>query len=165
MSEAYVECLVKGKGSVVFYLLRYFLYAWCVVGFLSVPWTSFFGILFGFGFAAGGYYLGTFGEVEYEYLYMDKELSVDRILAQSRRKKMASYSMEKVEIVAPINSHRLDSMKNRQVNAKDFSTGSQEQPDKRYVFYYEGSEKVTFSPSEEMLKVMKNANPRKVFTD
>ncbi len=166
MSEAYVECLVKSKGNVLFTILRWVLYVLAGVAFLSLAiGTGFFGVLFGFGLAAGGYYLGMLGEVEYEYLYMDKEITVDRILAQNSRKKVATYSMEKVEIFAPIKSYRLDNYKNRQVKVKDFSIGTEEKPDLRYVFFYEGGEKVIMSPSSEMVKVMKNANPRKVFSD
>lgn len=166
MSEAYVECLVAGKGSILYKLLRYFFYALCAVAFLSMAFgTGFFGVVFGFAFAAAGYYIGMLGEVEYEYLYIDKELSVDRILAQSSRKRIATYAMERMEIMAPIKSYHLDNYKNRQVKVKDFSIGYEEQPDKRYAFFYEGGEKILISPSEEMVKVMKNANPRKVYVD
>lgn len=166
MSEAYVECLVTGKGSIIYKLLRYFFYALCALAFLSMAFgTGFLGVVFGFAFAAAGYYVGMLGEVEYEYLYMDKELSVDRILAQSSRKRIATYAMEQVEIMAPIKSYRLDNYKNRQVKVKDFSIGYEDQPDRRYAFFYEGGEKILISPSEEMIKIMKNANPRKVFSD
>ena len=166
MSEAYVECLVKGKGSVIFLILRWFLYILAALAFLSMMiGTGFIGVLLGFAFGAGGYFIGMLGEVEYEYLYMDKEISVDRILAQSNRKKVATYSMERVEIMAPFRSHRLDDYKNRQVKVTDYSIGREEKPDLRYAFFYEGGEKIILSPSEEMIKVMKNANPRKVYVD
>lgn len=166
MSEAYVECLVTGKGNIIFKLLRYFFYALCFVAFASLLLgTGFFGVIFGFAFAAGGYYIGMLAEVEYEYLYMDKEITIDRILAQQSRKKVATYSMERMEIMAPFKSYRLDNYKNRQVKEKDYSIGYEDKPDRRYIFYYEGGEKIILSPSEEMVKVMKNANPRKVFTD
>ena len=166
MSEAYLECLVKAKGNMVFKILRYLFYVLSAIAFLSLAiGMGFFGVLFGFGFAAAGYYIGMLSEVEYEYLYMDKELTVDRILAQSNRKRVASYSMERMEIMAPVISHRIDSYKNRQVKETDYSIGYAEQPDRRYAFYYEGGERILISPSEEMIKVMKNANPRKVFSD
>lgn len=166
MSEAYVECLIKGKGSALYKILRVVLYLLSGICFVSVMiGTGFFGMLFGFAFGAGGYFIGMLGEVEYEYLYMDKEISIDRILAQSSRKKVATFAMERVEIMAPYRSHRLDDYKNRQVKIKDYSIGREEQPDRRYVFFYEGGEKIILSPSEEMVKVMRNANPRKVYTD
>ena len=123
------------------------------------------GVICVLAFGVGGYYVGMLADVEYEYLYMDKEISVDRILAQSKRKRMETYSMERMEIMAPVISHRLDEMKNRQVKTVDYSIGVEEKPDKRYAFYYEGGQRILISPSEEMIKIMKNTNPRKVFTD
>lgn len=166
MSESYIECLVKAKGSVVFKVLRIFLYFLAFLGFASMfLGTGVIGVILVLAFGVGGYYVGMLADVEYEYLYMDKELSVDRILAQSKRKRMATYTMERMEIMAPIKSYRLDDMKNRQVKTIDYSIGTEEQPDKRYAFYYEGGQRVLISPSEEMVKLMKNANPRKVYAD
>lgn len=166
MSESYVECLVKAKGSLIFKILRFFLYFLAVLALVSMfLGTGVIGVILVLAFGAGGYYVGMLAEVEYEYLYMDKEISVDKILAQSRRKRVGTYAMDQVEIFAPINSYRLDNYKNRQVKTTDYSIGVEEKPDLRYVFYYKGEEKVLLSPSEEMVKVMKNTNPRKVFSD
>lgn len=166
MSESYVECLVKAKGSMLFKVLRGVMYVLAVLAFLSMfLGTGVIGVILVLAFGAGGYYVGMLADIEYEYLYMDKEISVDKIYAQSRRKRMGTYTMERMEILAPIHSYRLDSFKNRQVKTVDYSIGTEEQPDLRYVFYYEGGEKILLSPSEEMIKVMKNANPRKVFSD
>ncbi|MBO4749839.1 MAG: hypothetical protein J5546_05930 [Lachnospiraceae bacterium] len=166
MSESYVECLVKAKGNFLFRALRILMYFFAVLGFVTIVFgLGFFGMIIGLAFGFGGYFIGMLGEVEYEYLYMDKELQIDRILAQNSRKTMATYSMEKVEIMAPIRSYRLENYKNRQTKNVDYSIGYEDQPDRRYVFYNEGQEKVIFSPSEEMVRVMKNANPRKVFSD
>lgn len=166
MSENYVECLVKAKGSPIFTVLRILMYALACAGLLTMFMGSgVLGVIAVLAFGAGGYYVGTMAEVEYEYLYMDKEITVDRILAQTRRKRVATYTMDRVEIMAPFISHRLDEMKNRQVKTIDYSIGVEEKPDRRYAFYYEGGQRILISPSEEMLKVMKNANPRKVYTD
>jgi len=167
MSENYIECLVKAKGSLVFKAVRLFFYLLTVLALVSILFlgTGAIGVILAVATGAAGYYLGMMGDVEYEYLYMDKEITVDRILAQTRRKRIAVYPMDKIEILAPVNSYRLDNYKNRQVTTKDYSIGTVEQPDLRYVFYCEGQEKILISPSEEMVKVMKNANPRKVFSD
>jgi len=47
----------------------------------------------------------------------------------------------------------------------DYSIGEELKPDKRYAMYYEGGLKVILSPSEEMIKVMRNTSPRKIYTD
>ena len=166
MSESYIECLVKAKGSVVFKLLRGLLYVLAALALVSIfLGTGVIGVILVLAFGAGGYYVGMLADVEYEYLYMDKEISVDKILAQSRRKRVGTYTMDRMEIFAPIKSYRLDDYKNRQVKTLDYSIGTEEQPDRRYVFYYEGGQRVILSPSEEMVKIMKNASPRKVFSD
>ena len=165
MSDAYVECLVKAKSSVMAVICKFFLLAIAVI--------SFFGILIGISLAiipcllasVGAYFVNMYADLEYEYLYLDKELVVDKIMAKSKRKRMATYTLDRMEILAPIKSYHLDNYKNRTVKEKDYSIGQVLQPDLRYAMYYEGGEKIILSPSPEMIKIMKSAAPRKVFSD
>lgn len=167
MSETYVECLVKGKASIGPKILKIVLILISAALGLGV-------VLFGFGIvsflvaiAAGvaAYFVSWYCSVEYEYLYLDKEISVDVIWAQTRRKRVATYSLDRVEILAPVKSYHLDGYKNRNVKVKDYSIGEERQPDLRYAMYYEGGAKIILSPSEEFVKVIKNMAPRKVFMD
>ncbi len=165
MSETYVECLVKPEPPLLPRFLRIVLIMLTVVfGFLTllgVQLALFVAILAG----VGVYFAHLNADVEYEYLYLDKEISVDKIMAQTRRKKVAAFEVERMEILAPIKSYRLDNYKNRTCKEADYSVRREEQPDRRYVMYYEGNQKIILSPSEEMIKAMKNVAPRKVFTD
>ena len=104
-------------------------------------------------------------EIEYEYLYLDRELSIDKVLAKSRRKKAGSYSLEQMEIFAPLNSHRLDSYKNRQMKTVDYSSGIAAQPERRYMMIWNGDTKIILEPNTEMVKAVQRIAPRKVFTD
>ena len=67
---------------------------------------------------------------------MDKEISVDKILNKTKRKKVEKFETESMEIFAPINSWHLDNMKNRQLKVTDYSSGVAGQPDRRYVMIY-----------------------------
>ena len=117
-------------------------------------------------FGVAAYFVSMNTDLEYEYLYLDRELTVDKVMAKSKRKRVAVYSLDKMEIVAPVKSWHLDNFKNRQTSRNvDYSSGEEKQPDKRFVFYYEGNQKVIFEPSEEMVKAMQFAAPRKVFKD
>ena len=109
------------------------------------------------------YFITMNANLEYEYLYVDKELSVDKVMNKSRRKRIATFDIGKVEIMAPIKSHQLDSYQNRNYKAVDYSSWEEKQPDGRYVFYYDGQQKVIFEPNEEMIKAILNVAPRKVF--
>ncbi len=164
MSENYVECLVAAKPSVLFRTLKYVCYFITVFFVVSIAWTYIIGLLLACIFGALAYFCSFYADTEFEYLYVDKELTVDKVLAKAKRKKVDTFSLDKMEIIAPIHSHELDSYKNRSVKERDFSTGREEQPDGRYVIYYEGNQKLIISPSPELIKAMKNNAPRKVIT-
>ena len=86
-------------------------------------------------------------------------------MAKSRRKRVGTYSVDRMEILAPVKSYHLDGFKNRNVKVKDYSIGEELQPDKRYAMFYEGGEKILLSPSEELVKAVRSVAPRKVFLD
>jgi cellulose synthase/poly-beta-1,6-N-acetylglucosamine synthase-like glycosyltransferase len=166
MSEAYVECLVKAKPSILGKFFKYLLIMLTVaLALLMFLTMNVILMILAVVTGAGAYFVNLFTDLEYEYLYLDKELVIDKVMAKSRRKRVATYSLDKVEILAPIKSYHLDNYKNRNVKQKDYSIGIEEKPDLRYAMYYEGGEKLLLSPSPEMIKIMKNVAPRKVFSD
>jgi len=164
MNETYVEWLVKRKTpaymaflKILFTVLAVF---FVLIGLLLLP-----ALLIGVICGVAAYFITLNADLEYEYLYVDKELTVDKVMAKSRRKRVAVFSLDKMEIVAPVKSWHLDNLKNRSDKAVDYSSGEEKQPDKRFVFYYDGQKKVIFEPNEEMIKAMQTVAPRKVFKD
>ncbi len=159
MGDVYVECLVKAKLSPAGKYLKVFFAALTVgliaavplIGTVTLPVAALTGL--------GAYLAGQGADLEYEYLYLGKELSVDKVIGKSRRKKAGVYSIERMEILAPADSHHLDGYRNRNVPIKDYSAG---EGAGQYAMYCEGH-KVLLSPSEELVKAIKNAAPRKVF--
>lgn len=165
MNETYVECLVKRKtpGYMSFFKI---LLIMLTVGFVLVGMVFIIALIPAILFGVAAYFVYMNTDLEYEYLYLDRELTVDKVMAKSKRKRAAVYSLDKMEIVAPVKSWHLDNFKNRQTSKNvDYSSGEEKQPDKRFVFYYEGNQKVIFEPSEEMVKAMQFVAPRKVFKD
>lgn len=164
MSDTYVECLVPAKQSGAAKAVTVLLIGLTVVLGLAMflfPVALIFAVLTG----GAAYFVNLYTNVEYEYLYLDKELTVDKILARSKRKRAAVYSLERMEVFAPVNSHHLDNYRKRNVKSADYSIGQTLTPDERYVMYYEGDAKVILSPSEELVKVLKTVAPRKVFSE
>lgn len=166
MNESYVECLIKSRPNVKAQALRIVL---IIAAVASVGAAIWFGRMWLFLFAIaagiGIYFASQYIEVEYEYLYIDKELVIDRIYNQAKRKRVATYSLDKVEVIAPIKSYHLDNYGKLSDKPIDYSVGVEEQPDRRYVMFYEGRQQILFSPNEELVKIMKNAAPRKVYND
>lgn len=165
MSESYVECMVARKPSMAVKVLAFLIGAVAVIVGLAAmiiqPLLLFVAAAIGFG----AYLININSSIEYEYLYIDKEIVVDKIMSQSKRKRVASYEVDKIEIMAPLKSYHLDQFKNRTFKEVDISSGVEGQPEVRYTFYYNGTDKVIFEPNEAMVKAIRNVAPRKVFVD
>ena len=150
MSDSYVECLVKAKQPTWAKILKVLLIALTVLSCLVMfVFIIFLPVALAAG--VGAYFLNMYTDLEYEYLYLDK--------------RVGTYSLDRMEVFAPVYSYHLDNFKNRQVKEKDYSIGEVLQPDGRYAMYYEGGEKILLSPNEELVKVLKNMAPRKVFSE
>ncbi|MGN0431214.1 MAG: DUF6106 family protein [Lachnospiraceae bacterium] len=165
MSETYVECLVKTESPLLARFLRIVLIMITVVFGVLTLMGYVLALIIAVLAGIGAYFAHLSANIEYEYLYLDKELSVDKIMAQTRRKKVATFEIERMEVLAPVKSYRLDNYRNRTCKETDYSIKREEQPDRRYVMYYDGNQKIILSPSEEMVKAIRNVAPRKVFTD
>lgn len=165
MNDSYVECLIKTETSTFKKLARLVLVMITVVFGL----LTFMGYILAFFIAIaagiGAYFVYLHTDLEYEYLYLEKELSIDKIMGKAKRKKVGTFEVERMEILAPINSYHLDGYKNRTAKILDYSIGKEEKPDRRYVMFYDGSKKLIFNPSEELVKAIRTNAPRKVFLD
>lgn len=165
MSDTYVECLVKAKQSGIAIFLRVFLIVLTVLFAFLMLFAGIIPLILAIVCGVGAYFINMFTDLEYEYLYLDRELVVDKVMAKTKRKRVATYSLDRMEIMAPIKSYHLDNYKNRDVKVKDYSIHQELKPDLRYAVYYEGGEKILLSPSENLVKAMKSAAPRKIFTE
>ena len=163
MNEAYYEILVKKKGTpllkvagIVTALLTVFFVFMMLIGNL-------WGIIFATACGVGCYFVSLHNTVEYEYLYVDKELQIDRILARSKRKRMETLDLKDLEILAPLHSHELDSYRNGKYTKADYSSGEEDREKAKYMLVIKGKQ-IIFEPTEEMVKTVKMFAPRKVFT-
>lgn len=165
MSESYVELLVARKPSVAMRFLK-MLMIMLTVAFvlLLITLPGVVGLFLAAIAGVGAYFANMYASVEYEYLYVGKEISVDKVLAKSKRKKAGNYVLDQMEIMAPVGSHRLDSYKNRQMKTVDYSSGVAQQPEKRYMMVMNDC-RVILEPNETMLKAIQDVAPRKVFRD
>lgn len=165
MNETYKELLVKKESG----LKDKFLRVICLVATIMLGMISFltgnigiFIITVGLGVLT--YFVFMWTDLEYEYVYLDKEITVDKIMGKTKRKRVATIDVNKMEILAPANSHELDSYKNRQVKPTDYSAGHDLPEMKLYNMYYDGNAKFVLNLDEEFVKTVKGIAPRKVFT-
>ena len=165
MNETYVECMIKRKPNLIMKVVKVFSLMVTILLVLVGMLGNLLFLIAGIVFAVVTYFAGLHTEIEYEYLYVDRQLSIDKVLNRTRRKKIVAYDLGRMEILAPINSYQLDKFKNRTAEIKDFSSGIIGKPDTRFVMFYNGTTKVIFEPNIEMVKAMAMVEPRKVFKE
>ncbi|MCR5527462.1 MAG: hypothetical protein K6F39_08800 [Lachnospiraceae bacterium] len=164
MNDTYVECLVSRKPNPAAPLIRSAAYGF-TAAFLLFG-LLFQGILFlilGAAGAAACYFLLPALSVEYEYLYVSREFSVDRIIGKEKRKTVYDVTMDKMELFAEEGAYQLDQYKNIE-NVHDFSSG--EKDARRFIMVLRNSnasEKLILEASDELVDAIRNVYPSKVF--
>lgn len=160
-----IEVMVRKKTPIGMKVGQYVLVILTVFLFLCSLILGIFGLIFAVAAGVGAYFIGLRSLIEYEYTYFDKELDVDVIYSMQKRKHLKTYDLTQLEVLAPVGSYHLDSFKNRDIKARDFSTHVPENERNVYVMYVGGNEKVIFEPTPELIKTIANIAPRKVFTE
>ena len=163
MNETYFEILVNKKTSPMLKIAQIATAALTVVCALAMLLGFVWGIVLAAVFALACYFVTLFSVVEYEYLYVDKELQIDRILSRSKRKHMLTLDLKQLEILAPVRSHELDRYRNGKQEILDYSSGEDDYNKVKYMVIV-GDKKVIFEPTEDLVKTIQMFAPRKVFT-
>lgn len=107
------------------------------------------------------YFAFTYTNVEYEYIYITGEFSIDRILSKSKRKRIESFDVGRIEIVAPLNSDKLGGYAHKKYREYDYTSGVRTQNSHIFVMYCEGK-KILFEPNRELMEALRNTLPHKV---
>ena len=158
MNDSYKELLVRRERSTKDTLLRVVsIIPTVLIGLLTLLTGNILFFIVAVAFGVLDYFVFQWTDIEYEYLYLDKEISIDKIMAKTRRKRVLTIDVNKID--------QLDSYRNRQVKAIDYSAGHDLPDQKLYVMFYEGSQKYLLNLTEDFAKTVKGIIPRKVFLD
>ena len=167
MSDLYSELLVKKEQTMKDKLVKGGLIALIVIfvigGLLITP------ILLIAAIAAGvaAYFILPGTDLEFEYLYVNGELDIDKIMSKSKRKRVKSLNISECDLMAPVNSHRMDYYNsNQKMKVLDYSSGNPQH--KRFAIITRDSSgtcQMIIEPDEALAKTMRNTAPSKVFLD
>ena len=164
MSDTYREILVKREPQLSDKLLKAGLIVLTVLAAAAVvlitPWAA----VVLLGLCLFNYFKFPSFRLEFEYLYVNGELDVDKIMSRSTRKRAGSYDMEKMELIARWDSHEMDYYRNGQKEkVTDFSSGRKDADIYAMVYGSEkGTEIILFEPDEAILQDIQRIAPRKV---
>lgn len=160
--DTYVEWLVKRKEPAYAWPVRILMGILCLFALLTAL-TQIWGILLLAAVAAATFFLFQTLNIEYEYLYVDNTLSIDKILGKARRKKVIECSKEDLLMAAPHDSFVLKDYETKDIKVIDCSSGAKNA--KTYAFVYkQGSQRVKLllDPNDKLLQVVRNTAPSKI---
>ena len=163
MSESYVELLVKKKKTPKDSILKGLMIAGIVILVLIglvIPLVLIAAIALG----VLAYFKMPGLDLEFEYLYVNGELDIDKIMSKVKRKRVGSFDISKAEMVAPVKSHELDYYRqSKDLKVVDCSSGEDHANVYGMVIKDEkGMKLVLFEPKQEILDDMRRIAPRKV---
>ncbi len=165
--EGYVEHLVKKNVEPKDLALRYGgIVLIIIVGIVGFLFFSGMGLIVALGLGVVyRYFIYPQTDLEYEYLYCDKQITVSKIMAKESRKDLETFDLDKVEMLAPANSYRLADFKNRDLKETNYWSMDKNKEEPPFVMIYEGGRKIILDLPREFVKIVQNNAPRKVFFD
>ena len=101
-------------------------------------------------------------DLEFEYLYVNGDLDIDKIMAKQKRKRVFEMNVRDMEVLAPTGSIELQQY--QRTKTYDFSSGVEGARTYEMVTISQGQTvKIIFEPNKTILEGMKMLAPRKVF--
>lgn len=162
MKDVYIEWMVKKERSFVDKLVRTLcVVALVICGLLFALTANIVLFIATIVVALFTYFAFTYTNVEYEYIYVTGEFSIDRILSRAKRKRIERFDVERIEIVAPLNSDKLGGYAHKKYREYDYTSGVKTQNSHIFVMYCEGK-KILFEPNRELVEALRNTLPHKV---
>lgn len=159
MGDYYTEQLIKRKSKIklkvgllavtlALYLLAYF-----VVAYAIIPATI---------LTIADIIIFRRMKIEYEYLYVNGDLDIDKIFNKQSRKNMFETNMKDLVVIAPVGHQELKKYAN--VKGQDFTSGYKDRKIYEMVIQEKGVYyKIVFEPNNVILEGIERIAPRKVF--
>ena len=167
MSDLYSELLVKKEQTAKDKMTKIGLIALTAIFAFAGLFIS---PIFLLGALAGGlgcYFILPKTDLEYEYLFVNGDMDIDMVMAKTKRKKAKSLKLSEADLMAPLDSHRMDYYNgNQKMKTLDFSSGNPSHKRFAIITKLDGENcKVIIEPDEALAQAMKNSAPSKVFLD
>ena len=161
MSDFYTEQLIKKQTTGKDRMIKILLILLTVVSVLII-FIFPFGIILPVALIALDVFMFQRMDVEYEYLFVNGSLDIDKIMAKSRRKNMFSMEMTDLEMMAPSGSPELRPYQG--LKGTDYSSGMPGADTYELIVVNNGEKKkIIFEPNKTVCEGLKMLAPRKVF--
>ena len=154
MEESYIEWLVKRKDPIYALPVKIIMVLVCAFSVLLALQTV-IGVVIMTAAGIGTYFIFLNLSVEYEYLFAEGGLRIDR-------KKAFDCEKDDVQLIAPVDSYMLKDYAKQGMKVMDCTSGKQG-AEVYALMYQKGADtmKVLIEPNEKMLAAMRRTFPRK----
>ena len=166
-ADVFIEHLVKKKPTGVDTAKKIGIVL-AVILLLLICFTIGFGfvgplaILLAFGVCYGAYWLISGMSVEYEYILTNKEIDVDKIVAQRKRKRLVTVSVKTFDGFGP---YKAAEHVHRNYDSRILACVSEDAPDAYYATFQHstlGRCLLVFNPDDRIINNVKQSLPRTV---
>ena len=165
--DSFIEKIVKRRKQPKDFIMIFLILIAAVVLmfvlslFQELLMMLFFPILAGVVF--GVYYFITGLSIEYEYIATNDDITIDKIIAKRKRKRIFSDSCKSFSVIGPVTSRAFDSSKRKEVRVLDLSG---DPLSKENWFFVAKTDKqqvlIVFEPDERIIQTFKRHNPRAI---
>ena len=160
MNEFYTEQLVKQKATLSTMIKKSAVVVFVIVMFLVALLISLAAIPLFIGAVALAVFLWKRFNLEFEYLYYNGDLDIDKIMGMQKRKRVFSANVKTMEVIAPSGSFELQQYQN--LKKYDCSTNSGNKTYEMVIPHKGQKVRVIFEPNEKILQDLRRWEPRKV---
>lgn len=159
MNEVFAEHIIKSRMTAKELLLRAIVLLGVVVSLLSFVILGALAITLIALMIYVAWYVFTITSVEYEYSLVNADLTIDKIMGQRKRKRVAEYDFKKAEIMAYADSDCLRQYQQR-AKVQDYSSLTNSN-DKIGVIFVEGPDvtELVFEPNERIIEAIRRIRP------
>lgn len=164
MEDINIEQIIKVKqpAKAVFFKVAMILLTIVSIGLIR--YLVGYGVVLTACFAVFSVLLFRYYDAEYEYELINNELTIDRIMAKSARRRMGVYDLGRMEIMAPYGSEKIAYKEHQKFKSFDYSSNMEK--DNTYVVFAPSSNEIVriiLEPDERMLKAIKSVAGSKVY--
>ena len=132
MSDLYSEFLVKKESTAKDAIVKYGLIVLTVLAAGAGLFINPLLLVLAIALGVACYFVIPRTDLEYEYLFVNGEFDIDMVMAKAKRKKVMSVNLSEADLIAPLNSHKMDYYNgNQKMKTIDFSSGIEDH--KRYA--------------------------------
>lgn len=167
MENLPVEYLIKAKPPKSALAFKIVMIIACIAAALTIPRMLVWGFFLTIMLIVFTVFLFRYYEMEYEYSLMEEALTIDRITAQSSRRRCGVYDISKATLVARPDSQDALRLAHQKLRNADYTSNTAENKDKAVVIhtYDEKNElvRIFIEPNETLLKAIKNVAPKSAF--